>query len=199
VTASILRRQLEVVYHFVPLRYLANVIRRNGLWCRHQLLQWEDDFESSPQKWGSVGKAEAFKGYVSCSVNPPMGMLTKKNRPVLLELRASVAADPGVVFIGRLSSYADVKPADAVNQTGVEWFDRMFLNQFAGRAVHPGEFLVPLHIPLSAVKTFVFYSQHDLDDAKVQVRGVELPPGVQRLAAVVKPASFGRKMQQEAE
>ena len=150
VLASIRRRGIKSVYHFIGLPHLPNLIRRGGLYCARQLRTWGDAFDNDPSKWGSSDKGEAFSGYISCSINPPMGMLTRRRQPVILDLEPTVAALPGVVFIGKWSSFRDVQPEEALNQTGVEWFDRMFLTATKSHAEpHPGEFLVPHHIPLA--------------------------------------------------
>lgn len=199
---SIQRRRLNVVYHFTPLPKLPNLFRRGGLWCRRQLREWGDDFKDDPRRWGNARKAEAFKEYISCSVNPPMGMLSKREQPVLLALDTSVLLADGVVFIGKWSSYNTVHPVEALNQLGCEWFDRMFLNFVTNRAAsadHPGEFLVPTYVPLSAVKRFIFYSESDQVEARRLLAGVALPTGIGPPLMVVQPWVFGRKMQEEEE
>src|SRR6266508_109138 len=96
---SIQRRQLYVVYYFIPVLALPKLIKRDDLRCRRQLREWGDGFNDDPCKWGNVRKGEAFVEYISCSVNPPMGMLHKRDRPVLLELDTSVLLIDGVAFI----------------------------------------------------------------------------------------------------
>ena len=180
------------MYHFIGLSYLPNVLHRRGLWCRSQLCQWEDDFDDDPSKWGHAEKAAAFGRYISCSVNPPMGMLTKQKRPVLVKLDPSIVTGPGVVFIGKWSSFADVLPEEALRQSGVEWFDKMFLNDQTNHcSPHPGEFLVPQHIPLDDLLGLVFYSDADQREG---LNNLVLP---KKLDISVQPWRFGRKMQQE--
>lgn len=196
------RRTLYVVYHFISLPYLPNFIRRGGLWCAKQLREWDDAFDDDPQKWGTWQKGEAFSPYISCSVNPPMGMMKKHQRPVLLELNAAILAIPGTAFIGKWSSFGDVDPQASLEQTGVDWLDRMFLHETKDRAEpHPGEFLVPEHIPLSHLRNLIFYSNADREEARSAVRGMAWPADVPRvkLSSQVAPWRFGRKMQDEEE
>jgi len=200
VLQSIRRRVIREVYHFIGLPWLPNVIHRGGVWCARQLRQWGDDFDDDPQKWGTCEKGQALSGYISCSVNPPMGMMKKSKRPVLLALDPSVAATDGVVFIGKWSSFGDVLPEQCLTQTGADWFDRMFLHPLASRAdPHPGEFLVPSHIPLLELRRIVFFSDEDLEEARASVLGISLPRGMNRIPAAVTPALFGRTMQEEGD
>lgn len=199
-SCSVQRRKLYVVYHFIGLPYLRNVFRRGGLWCASQLRDFGDDFETG--SWGSAEKAEAFCSYVACSINTPMGMLTKEKRPVLLELSSPVVAEEDAAFIGKWSSYGDVIAEEARRQTGIEWFDRMFLTDLDNHArPHPGEFLVPDHIPLGQVRRLIFYTEEDREEARGLVRGVELPEGLSRgkIPSLVAPGRFGNKMQSEAD
>lgn len=198
VLASIGRRQLSMIYHFISISYLPNIVVRDGLWCRRRLTEWNDSFDSNPLKWGNPAKAEAFGSYVSCSVNPPMGMLTRRTRPVLLQIDASTAARRGVLFIGRWSSFGGVTADSAVLQTGQVWFDGMFLNRNTSRAEpHPGEMLVPEHIPLKSIVRLVFFTEDDRTEAKSLLAGISLPPGVQGLYGTVNATLFGNKMQGE--
>lgn len=188
------------MYHFIGLPHVPNLIRRGGLWCAKQLREWGDLFDDDRSKWGGWQKGEAFSGYISCSINPPMGMLTRRRQPVILDLNPLIAALPGVIFVGKWSSFKDVQPEDAVRQTGIEWFERMFLAATGGHAnPHPGEFLVPKHIPLEHLQRIIFFSQEDLDAARRSLRGLELPPGAGALRAAVRPELFGTKMQTEEE
>ena len=198
ILSSLRRRNIKAVYHFIGLPYLPNLIVRGGLYCARRLREWGDPFDDDRQKWGSYTKGEAFSPYVSCSVNPPMGMLTRDKQPVILELIPSVAAIDNVAFIGKWSSFNDILAEDAVQQTGVEWFDRMFLNPDTGHAnPHPGEFLVPAEIPLASLRRLVFFTEANLQSARESLGPLDLPPGVKPLAAAVEPHLFGRKMQEE--
>jgi len=195
---SIKRRALFVVYHFIGLPYLPNLIRRDGLWCANRLREWQDEFDYDPYRWGTPVKGAAFGGYVCCSVNPPMGMMKPNRRPVLLELAASVLALPGAAFIGKWSAFRDVG-SEALDQTGPEWFHRMFQNDSTNRAnPHPGEFLVQEHISLSHVRRLLFYSEDDLREARLLLGKTALlengPPGSIKVA--VQPSLFGRAMQE---
>ena len=200
VLRSARRHNIGEVYHFIGLPGLPKLMRRGGLWCARQLRQWQDEFDDDRSKWGTHAKGEAFSGYISCSVNPPMGMMTGSKKPVILALKPAVAAIDGVVFIGKWSSFGDVLPEECLLQTGVEWFDRMFLHPQVSRAdPHPGEFLVPSHIPLSELQRIVFFSHQDLKDARKSVEGIPRPAGVGRFPPAVRPALFGRKMQEEGD
>jgi hypothetical protein len=200
IVESIKRRRLYVVFHFIPVQQLPNVFRRGGLWCARQLRHWRDAFDDDPQKWGCVEKGEALSAYISCAVNPPMGMMTKRKRPVLLELNAPILATAGVAFIGKWSSWGDVDAEECLQQTGVQWFDKMFLNEYSNRAEpHPGEFLVPTHIPLNCLRSLIFYKEEDRKEASAALQGISWPPNIPRvtLTSQVAPSRFGRKMQQE--
>ena len=199
VLESVQRRRLFTVYHFIGLPYFTNLIKRGGIWCADRLREWGDDFDDDPSKWGTWEKGEASGDYISCSVNPPMGMMKESGRPVLLELNASTAGRLGTVFIGKWPSYGDVG-ADAVNQTGVEWFDRMFLTEANDHAEpHPGEFLVPQHIPLDQIRRVLFYKQQDFDEVREAVRKTSWSEDVprQRFKGEVEAWRFGRKMVEE--
>jgi hypothetical protein len=195
---SLARRGIRTAYHFIGLSYLPNMFRRGGLWCAGCLRAWGNEFDDDPYKWGTYEKGVAFSGFLSCSVNPPMGMMAKSKRPVILELESTVAAMPGVVFIGKWSSFKDVVPDVSLAQTGVEWFDRMFLSSWASRGnPHPGEFLVPRHVPLSSVQRLVFFSDDDLKQARSDLSGLTLPQGTRSIRSSINPSLFGRKMQEE--
>lgn len=197
VAASLQRRGITCVYHFVGLEYLPNVLRRGGLCCASMLRGFGDSFDDDPQKWGSHQKGVDFAGYISLSVNPPMGMMTRNKLPVIIELSSDVAAADGTLFIGKWSSFADVTFAAAVQQIGGEWFDRMFLTATATRAnPHPGEFLVPQMVPLSSLRRMVFYTQEDYEAAREMLANVPRPDGITAIRAGIEPYLFGRKMQE---
>ena len=199
---SVKRRRLYVVYHFIPLQYLPNVFRRGGLWCAQQLREWGDDFDDDRQKWGWIEKGEALSGYVACSVNAPWGMLTPDKRPVLLELNSPILGTPNAVFIGKWSSHRDVDADACLEQTGVTYFDNMFLNKYKSFAEpQPGEFFVPRHIPLSYVRSVVFYRNEDRRDFNTAINKMSWPDGFPRgnITAQVSPSKFGNKMQRLAE
>jgi len=195
---SVKRRGLLVAYHFIGLPYLPNLMKRNGLWCANRLREWRDQFDDDPTRWGTRAKGEAFGGYISCSVNPPMGMMKPNRRPLILELTASVLALPGTAFVGKWSSFRDVG-TEALNQVGPDWFDRMFQTDKANRAIpHPGEFLVREHVPLSYVRRFIFYSDDDMRETRLLLEKTEVtgrtPQGTIKVA--VEPLLFGRAMQE---
>lgn len=117
-----------------------------------------------------------------------------------MQLNASVVALPGTVFIGKWSSYGDVEAEEALQQTGVDWFDKMFLSEWKSRAEpHPGEFLVPEHIPLSYTRRLVFYTEADWHEASSAIKRTPWPEGVPRMKfkAGIEPGLFGRKMREE--
>jgi hypothetical protein len=195
ILASARRRNIAYVNHFIGIDYLPNVFRREGLWCSRALRDWGDVFHDDPWKWGSPSKAEALSGYVSCSVNPPWGMLKKQDRPVIIRLRVEVLAFPGCLFIGKWSSFGDVQVADALRKTGLESFDAMFLSGTTPQASpHPGEFLVPRHIPLEMLTRVVFHSEEDLQYAR-EIAGSAAAG--QALSALVSPSAFGRKFEED--
>ena len=196
---SVLRRRIRTTYHFIPLPYISNVLFREGLWCRRQLSGWGDAFDDDMSKWGRADKARAFQDYVCCSVNPPMGMLKKKKRPVLILLHPYVLALPRVAFVGKWSSWGDVEPKRALGQTGIEWFEKMFLNTTSSRASHPGEFLVPSCVPLTYIRGFVFYNDNDKDSGIKLLEAVNARGEVHRLRLIVDASLFGTKMQEEDE
>jgi len=198
ILASLANRGIKAGYHFIGLDYLPNVIRRAGLWCAKCLRDWGDAFDDDPCKWGSCDRGLAFSSFLSCSINPPMGMMTRSKRPVILELDASVAALPGVVFIGKWSSFKDVVPEISLAQRGVEWFDKMFLSPMTSFASpHPGEFLVPRHIALRNVHRVVFFSQEDLDETRRSLSDLPRPQGLGPIRVSVNAPLFGRKMREE--
>lgn len=200
VLRSVVHRGIRVVYHFIGLPWLRGFVERGGLYCAKQLREWGDTFDDDRWKWGSFDKGEAFSGYISCSINPPMGMMTRDKKPVILEIDANVAALTGVAFIGKWSSFKDVLPDEAVNQTGLEWFDNMFLTAAKNHAEpHPGEFLVPTHIPLTHLRRMIFFTQDDLEATRENLRGVAVPRDVGQFKVSVRPQLFGRKMQEEAQ
>lgn len=197
VAASISRRGIRQVHHFIGLRFLANVIRRNGLWCAEQLREWGDDFDDDRQKWGSWQKGEEFASYISCGVNSPMGMMKRSTRPVILALSPEVAAWEGVIFIGKWSSHGDIRLDACREWTGIEYFDKMFLHDYRYRAIHPGELLVPEHIPLRFTRKIIFYCGEDLEEARRLARGIDRPDDVEHLHVVVDPVPFGRVLAEE--
>lgn len=199
VASSIRRRGIKLVHHFTPLRFLPNVIRRNGLWCARQLREWDDDFDDDRQKWGSWEKGDEFASYISCGVNSPMGMMKRSNKPVILALEPEVATWEGDIFIGKWSSHGDIELETCHDWTGVEYFDKMFLHEHRYRAIHPGEFLVPEHIALRFVQKFIFYCDEDLEEARRLVTGIDRPDDVPRLNVLVDPVPFGIRVLEEEE
>jgi len=196
VAESVRRRGILRAYHHTPLVSLANVVRREGLWCRRQLTEWGDSFDDETSKWGRREKAAEFAEYVCCSVRPPMGMLKKEKRPILLELLPTVLALPGVAFIGKWSSFGDVAADQALRQTGVTWFDRMFSNsQSDWPTEHPGEFLVPRCVPLEYVRRIVFRLEDDSRDAAVSLGSAGSHEALRKLRFTVDKYPFGRNME----
>ena len=198
IIASMQRRGIGSVKHFIDLKALPNVMVREGLWCAQRLREWGDTFDDDRHKWGSWAKGEEFSGYISCSINNPMGMMKRSEtkRPVIIRLDPALAAREGVLLIGKWSSFGDVALENCVTSVGAQHFEAMFEHPLSYRAIHPGEILVPEHIPISDFRQLVFYDKADLEEAREILSTIDMPTNT-TLNATVDRTPFGYTILEE--
>lgn len=161
IATSVKSRGIRSIWHLTQITSLPSIFNSGGLICRAKLDEAGIDYEMSG--WGTPGKEEEFKNYISCSIVSPWGMANKGSEAkALVTLKSVVLQFEGVLFCGIWSSFNEVSLDTMQDNTTVEAFNLMFDNPTSPfPSPVPGEILVPYFIPLAAFTGPIYLSNEE--------------------------------------
>lgn len=158
-------RGIDAIYHYSVLDNLPSIIMNRGILSRAE--RKGCGILCSEHTWGPTGRAEELREYISCSLEPPYGMIESEigsGRLILCELAASLIWREGTLFCPAWSSYRKFNLEYLKTHCGEEDFDCMFPNPFSSEPIfHGAEILVKDLIPLYNIRRVYFIDANALN------------------------------------
>lgn len=156
------RRAIEAIFHYTLVDNLPSILGYRGILCRVE--RRKHGLVCDEHGWGPSDRAEELKEYVSCSLEPPYGMIQAEldtGRLVLCEIDASVIWEEGTLFCPAWSSHHRFDLEYLKSHATADDFDQMFPNPFSSEPRFLGaEILVRNKVPLGSIKR-VYFSNDD--------------------------------------
>ncbi|HEX76916.1 MAG TPA: DUF4433 domain-containing protein [Dehalococcoidia bacterium] len=193
---SIQRRGIESIYHYTALENLPVIFKHGGLFSRAE--RRKRDIQAREHSWGRSGREIEFRDYISCSLDPPYGMIEREQGNLaLLEINPLLICNDDTLFCPAWSSF-DKFDLDYLRQKNTPAdFDNLFPNPTSSEPRFLGaEILIKTHVPILEVKTVYFQEDRFRDQALLEC--VKIPVARHfilrspRIRFVVRPELFKR-------
>ncbi len=159
------RRGIKTIFHYTVLESLPSIVSHRGILCRTE--RRNCGLVCQEHGWGPYGREEDLEDYVSCSLEPPYGMIRAEEEPLILcEIDSKLIWDDDTLFCPAWSSYHKFDLDYLKEHATVEDFDNMFLNPFSsGPRYFGAEILVKNRVQLGDILKVYFTDRERLNEA----------------------------------